>query len=230
VPNCINCAAPLPVNSISCDYCGSRNDIDLKGVHYYTTHEADAERVCPRCSISLKTIDLKVKGRFLIERCDACLGLFFDPGELEAVLEASVSNVFEINRTQLGQLNATGAGDKLPVAYIKCPVCAVLMNRVNFGVRSGVVVDRCREHGIWLDGGELRRLCAWMKAGGKLLSQERQEQLKRDQEQAENRRQLNSQSGMSAGHDSFELYSGTLKNDDPDLFTIIVRALRFFTR
>ena len=95
-----------------------------KGIHYYTTHETDTDRICPRCSISLKTIDLKIKGRFLIERCDECLGLFFDPGELEAVLEASVSNVFEINRSQLGQLNRAGSGDELPVAYIKCPVCS----------------------------------------------------------------------------------------------------------
>jgi len=231
VPNCSNCAAPLPVGSISCDYCGSRNDVDLKGVHYYTTHEADTDRICPRCSTSLKVIDLKVNGRFLIERCAACLGLFFDPGELEAVLAASVSNVFEINRGQLGQLNNTfGSGDKLPVAYLKCPVCAVIMNRVNFGVRSGVVVDRCREHGIWLDGGELRRLCEWMKAGGKLLDQERQEQLKKERARAEKKRQTDSQAGLSAEHDAFDLYSGTLKQQDPDLFALIFKALRFFNR
>jgi len=228
VPNCTNCAAPLPVDSISCAYCGSRNDVDLKGVHYYTTHAADTERICPRCSISLNAIDLKINGRFLLERCDECLGLFFDPGELEAVLEASVSNVFEINRSKLGQLNESGSGNKLPVTYIKCPVCAVIMNRVNFGVRSGVVVDRCREHGIWLDGGELRQLCEWMKAGGKLLDQERQEQLKT--ERAREKRQLHSQPAMADGYDSFDIYSETLKKQDPDLFAIIFKAIRFFSR
>jgi Zn-finger nucleic acid-binding protein len=41
------------------------------------------------------------------------------------------------------------------------------MNRVNFGVRSGVVIDKC-VHGIWLDSGELRKLLEWRKAGGQL--------------------------------------------------------------
>lgn len=230
MPNCSNCSAPLPLGSISCDYCGSRNDVDLKGVHYYTTHEADTDRICPRCRISLKTIDLKIKGRFLIERCPECLGLFFDPGELEALLEASVSNVFEINRSQLSQLSRGGCGDEQPVAYIKCPVCATFMNRVNFGVRSGVVVDRCREHGVWLDGGELRRLSEWMKAGGKLLDQERQKERKKEEQQAEKTRRQEIRSAPGDADLSFDLYSGTLKQQDPDLFNIIFKAIRLFTK
>ena len=43
------------------------------------------------------------------------------------------------------------------------------MNRVNFGHRSGVVVDRCKAHGIWLDNGEITHLMEWKKAGGQLL-------------------------------------------------------------
>ena len=97
---------PLPANSIRCEYCGSRNDIDLKGINYYTTNEPESERMCPRVQIGLSTIDLKINGTFLIERCDECLGLFFDPGELEALLEATVSNVFSINRGQLDTINA----------------------------------------------------------------------------------------------------------------------------
>jgi Zn-finger nucleic acid-binding protein len=230
VPNCSNCSAPLPVGSIRCDYCGSRNDVDLQGVHYYTTHATDSERVCPRCRIGLKSVDLKLQGRFLIERCDDCFGLFFDPGELEAVLDAAVKNVFVIDRSQLGQLSNSGSSAAQPVSYIKCPVCATVMNRVNFGTRSGVVVDRCREHGIWLDGGELRRLCEWMKAGGKLLDQERQEQRKREEAVAEKLRLQSNRSAASDADTSFDLFSGSLKQQDPDLFDIVFKAIRLFTR
>jgi len=52
------------------------------------------------------------------------------------------------------------------------------MNRVSFGTKSGVVVDRCKEHGIWLNGGELRHLFEWKKAGGKLLHEQREEEKK----------------------------------------------------
>ena len=47
------------------------------------------------------------------------------------------------------------------------------MNRKLHGKRSGVIVDSCRDHGIWLDAGELRQLLEWSRAGGEKLNQER---------------------------------------------------------
>ncbi|HEX8960627.1 MAG TPA: zf-TFIIB domain-containing protein [Geobacteraceae bacterium] len=225
--NCSSCSAPLPPNSIQCEYCGSRNDIDLKGVHYNTNHECESERICPRCNVRLETIDLKIDGKFLIERCETCLGLFFDPGELEALLQATVSNVFTVDRGELDVINRTMRAADYGVSYIKCPVCTKIMNRVNFGAKSGVIVDRCREHGVWLDGGELRHLFEWMKAGGKILDQERQEQLKKDAA-AENR--CTAPVGEYRDYTDFGAYGGTLRNEDADLFDLVLGAIRFFTR
>lgn len=225
--NCSSCSAPLPPNSIQCEYCGSRNDIDLKGVHYNTNHECESERICPRCNVRLETIDLKIDGKFLIERCETCLGLFFDPGELEALLQATVSNVFTVDRGELDVINRTMRAADYGVSYIKCPVCTKIMNRVNFGAKSGVIVDRCREHGVWLDGGELRHLFEWMKAGGKILDQERQEQLKKDAA-AENR--CTAPVGEYRDYADFGAYGGTLRNEDADLFDLVLGAIRFFTR
>ena len=44
---------------------------------------------------------------------------------------------------------------------------------------SGVIVDKCKEHGIWLDGGELRQLMDWIKAGGQILQQQTQSEIER---------------------------------------------------
>jgi Zn-finger nucleic acid-binding protein len=230
VANCSNCSAPLPSNSIICDYCKTRNDTDLKGVHHYTTHEIESARTCPRCNINLRTIDLKVNGKFLIERCDQCLGLFFDPAELEALLEATVTNVFDINRSRLDDINNRMSPSNYSVSYIKCPVCSQIMNRVNFGTKSGVIVDRCRDHGVWLDGGELRHLFEWMKAGGKLLGQEREEQLRKESEREKEREQRKTQAEWTTSDTSgFDLYGTTLKNSDPDLFQLVIKAVRWFT-
>jgi len=229
--NCSSCSAPLPPNTLVCEYCGSRNDIDLKGISYYTTHEADSERTCPRCRIPLKTIDLKLNGRFLIERCERCLGLFFDPGELEALLEVTVSNVFTINRGMLDSINSTMRATDYGVSYIPCPVCRKLMNRVNFGAKSGVIVNRCKEHGVWLDGGELRHLFEWMKAGGKILDQERKEEQKRlEAEREKEKFSLPPPSASAGEYGDFELYGGTLRSADPDLFEMVKSAIRFFSK
>jgi Zn-finger nucleic acid-binding protein len=226
---CSNCNAPLPDGSLLCAYCGDRNDIDLKGIHYYTTHENDAPRTCPRCDVRLKTVDLKLQGRFLIERCDQCLGLFFDPGELEALLEATVSNVFLIDRSGLDGINQNRQLNQYPVSYIKCPVCSQLMNRVNFGVRSGVIIDRCKTHGVWLDGGELRHLMEWMKLGGKLLDQQHQEQTRQEVQKRENE-QRQKPAEYRSEPTTFDSYSDPLRQSDPDLFDVIYTAFRFFTR
>jgi Zn-finger nucleic acid-binding protein len=184
--NCVSCSAPLPGRSNICKYCGRRNDTDLHGIHQYTVVRPETERTCPRCNVPLHTINFKTNEKFYIERCDQCMGLFFDSGELEALLEQSVSNVFYVDRLRLDVVNKElYSHDQKMVKYLKCPVGGEYMRRVNFGAKSGVVVDRCRNHGIWLDGGELKRLLEWKKAGGQLLheqlNQKKQKQAKRAQ-------------------------------------------------
>jgi len=225
--NCSNCAAPLPQNSIICDYCGSRNDTDLKGVHRYTTRELDEGRSCPRCAIPLRTIDLQLEGRFLVERCDDCLGLFFDPGELETLLQATVTNVHGINRRQLDNFNNVRRNNDYGVSYVRCPVCATVMNRVNFGARSGVIVDRCPDHGVWLDGGELRQLFEWTKAGGGLLEKERQERLKKEAERESKRKAVQSAGGI--GSLEREADRGFFGESEPDLLQLLQKVVRLFS-
>ena len=40
------------------------------------------------------------------------------------------------------------------------------MNRFNFAKASGVVVDECRAHGVWLDNDELAKIAAYVSTGG----------------------------------------------------------------
>lgn len=193
MPDCKNCSAPLPPDTLVCTYCGTRNDIDLRGVHEYTTAMPTSDRICPRCEKPLRTIDLKIEGTFLIEQCEGCVGLFFDPGELEALLEKSVAHTYQVDHKLINQINTQKRRDEFGVTYIKCPVCQKLMNRVGFGHRSGVVVDRCRDHGVWLDGGELRHLMEWKKAGGELLHQQAQERKKAEEQRLKQRRERDKQ-------------------------------------
>ena len=229
--NCENCSAPLSASSITCDYCGSRNDVDLRGIHRYTVHEPDSSRSCPRCDITLRTINIKTEGKCYIEQCMECMGLFFDPGELEALIKASVSNVFHIDHHRIDNLNKTRRHTEYGMGYIKCPVCGTLMNRVNFGARSGVIVDRCRDHGIWLDGGELRHLLEWVKAGGELLSRKKEEQVnKLNGELAKHRERDKNRATQHVAYAGFNGYSSALRRSDPDIFDIIKRVVNWIVR
>jgi len=168
---CSHCSAPLPAHTNKCRYCDTRNDVDLNGKRDFAI-QSQSERHCPHCQTPMQTINLNLDGAFLIERCGQCYGLFFDPGQVEALLESSVSNVFHINPQHLDAINNDRFQPNKPVKYVKCPECHVLMNRKAYGYRSGVIIDRCNRHGIWLDSGEITHLMEWKKAGGQLLHEQ----------------------------------------------------------
>ncbi|MGR8929184.1 MAG: TFIIB-type zinc ribbon-containing protein [Gammaproteobacteria bacterium] len=180
---CQSCSAPLAPNTQYCKYCGVRNDVDIRGKHDFRIVDDQSERICPECNIALQTIVLDMQPPLQIERCEQCFGLFFDPGEVETLLENVVSPVFSINRELIGNINSDRYQQNKPVKYLECPVCRNMMNRVVFGHRSGVVVDRCRAHGVWLDGGEISHLLEWKKAGGQILDQQKQGEKQKMQKQ-----------------------------------------------
>lgn len=169
---CTSCSAPLPANSNRCNYCNTRSDVDLHAKHPYKLEKTVTHRICPNCEKPLQTIRLKMAEPLLIERCHSCFGLFFDKGEIETVLQNAVSNVFDINVEHIDNINKDRFRKQQKIRYIKCPECRRLMDRVNFGKRSGVVIDKCLFHGIWLESGELTHLLEWKKAGGQILHQQ----------------------------------------------------------
>lgn len=175
--NCRSCSAPLEPNTNRCQYCGVRNDVDLQADHDYSIKNPHSDRICPHCNITLQTIELKINGPLYIERCRECFGLFFDPGKIEFLLDRAVSNAETINLKLIQNIDKDRYQSQ-KVAYIKCPVCRILMNRVSFGYRSGVIVDKCLNHGIWLDNGEITHLMEWKKAGGQLLARQKQQEQK----------------------------------------------------
>jgi len=171
---CRFCSAPVDRRLGFCRYCDSRLELDLHGSLAGRLYEPDSIRTCPDCGSSLDTVDLKVDKKFLIEKCRQCHGLFFDPGELEMLLAKSVSNVYRVDRQKLNQLqNQSFRARNKKFKYRKCPACQVVMNRVAFGYRSGIIVDHCNKHGFWLDEGELRQLQEWKKAGGEMEQKNR---------------------------------------------------------
>ena len=94
------------------------------------------------------------------------------------------------------------------------------MNRVNYGVKSGVIIDRCKNHGVWLDGGELRHLMEWMKMGGKLLDQDRKEQLKMEELKKLEEQRRNPQ-GYQVPTTAPVNNGGIISGLDPDIGSVI---------
>lgn len=117
---------------------------------------------CPRCRVALVA---ELVGDALLDHCDGCGGLWVDHGVLERVLDARRRE--PTLEAALGALPpaVTPRTGSRKVVYVRCPECATLMNRKNFGNRSGVIVDVCPSHGIWFDAGELARVVEFVRSG-----------------------------------------------------------------
>lgn len=227
---CQWCTAPLPPGGALCRYCGRHNDVDLRGVHEFTVAAPDSPRICPSCGIPMQTVDLKLEGAFLIERCERCLSLFFDPNEVETLLEKSTAAVFQIDHARLNEATRGREGTPSAARYYPCPVCRTAMSRVSFGARSGVIVDQCPRHGMWLEGGELRRLLEWRKAGGQIHHDRRRAERLAEERKVERRRAAAEARTRSEGADAgAALPAVLLPGSQPAAVATFVRAvLRLF--
>jgi Zn-finger nucleic acid-binding protein len=73
-----------------------------------------------------------------------------------------------------------------PEGYLPCPRCGDLMNRSNYGRISGVLIDSCKPHGMWLDGGEADKIAVFIESGGLAEAERRKvEDLKRQASSAQ---------------------------------------------
>jgi len=238
---CPSCSAPVPARGVVCAYCGTRLDVDLQGWSHLRPCGLSDRLSCPDGHGPLESLELPVGdgagpggdgaaadgdgAAIQLGRCASCLGLFLPIGALERLLDQAVAPVWSVDHQLLSTLTETPRAESAPVRYRPCPSCGELMNRSLHGKRSGVVVDRCRDHGLWLDAGELRQLLEWARAGGALLDQERREQEALEQQeriQAE-REQL---AGLQGERLAAESVQRLLEPDRVDLLTLLIRLAR----
>ncbi|MEA1891970.1 MAG: zf-TFIIB domain-containing protein [Campylobacterota bacterium] len=214
MPRCSSCSAPLPKSGIICEYCGTRNDIDLRDVKKFVNLRPDQERWCPLCHTQMQTINVGEKLPFYIERCSTCYGIFFDINELESMIENSVKGSRNIDLIKLAKITEHPRHVDI-VTYRKCPVCKKTMQRKNFMQRSGVITDLCVEHGIWLDSGELRHIMEWVKTGG--MEKVKQDKELEDKSSKYSKRKVNIEYEKAKRYDESMLSS----EQNIDLFDIL---------
>ena len=234
--SCPSCSAPLPARGVVCRYCGSRRDLDLQGWRHLQASAPDGPLQCPDGHGNLEWLELPPPGGagappgespgeppLQLGRCPSCLGLFLPLGTLERLLDQAVGPVWAIDPQLLQTLADSPRAEASSWRYRPCPSCGELMHRQLHGQRSGVVVDRCRDHGLWLDAGELRQLLEWTRAGGQLLEQQR----RLEQEREEARQQVREQTdGASAGWGPGEPDWRGDSAGEPDLLSLLLRLAR----
>ena len=162
---CSSCAAPLPPSSVNCVYCGARNKVDF--VYLGNVAEGGvSQRVSPASGKPMQLVRIETDGETVeVDQCPETGGMWFDHGELEYLLTHQIRTVLHVDQELLAEIKK----DRSQLhtrGYLPCPDCGDFMPTKQFRQGSGVVVDWCRLHGLWLDGGELSHLIEWARAGG----------------------------------------------------------------
>lgn len=126
-------------------------------------------RKCPRCRIEMQVVSL---GEAKVLECSTCLGLWLTTQAFEAICSDKEKQSAALGSAALTGVDRTIAETK--VNYVPCPECSQLMNRANFARCSGVIIDLCKQHGVWFDCNELSRIIEFIRAGGLDLSRSRE--------------------------------------------------------
>jgi Zn-finger nucleic acid-binding protein/RNA polymerase subunit RPABC4/transcription elongation factor Spt4 len=176
--NCQSCGAAVGERDLQCPYCGSQLAtvacphcfamVPVQASHcprcgFEVRHEAGSATglACPTCR---KPLSATTVGQVTLDQCVTCGGVWIDQRHFEDMAA---------DRAERGQVLGAlpGQGPKqaaplLEVHYRPCPSCGKLMNRTNYGRISGVVLDVCKDHGLWFDRDKLRQVLAFIDAGG----------------------------------------------------------------
>lgn len=177
---CPNCGGPVPVDSARCPFCetdlavltcpgcfglqflGTRFCSDC-GTELNKPARSDEQREldCPRCSSALTTRSYQFGA---VDHCKACGGLWLD----HRIFENTVNHTREKSEVSLQTTKPAqhNVFNNHPVNYLPCPECSTLMHRRNFAQRSGIIVDVCTSHGVWLDHKELSAILNFIREGG----------------------------------------------------------------
>lgn len=116
--------------------------------------------LCPRCTRLLRDDDDQAG-----LACDRCGGILVEHGVLGARLKHERPTDPDAAQRAPAHAPRTRSNDA-DLALARCPECGETMNRMNFGRRSGILIDVCRAHGTWFDAGELDAVLAYVRAGG----------------------------------------------------------------
>ena len=116
--------------------------------------------------------DEKLLGRRLgrekisVLECQKCTGLWLGTESFKQLKQ----------RVARGAVNLSGALARKPAPktlkkqqgplYRNCVRCSNMMARKQYAPGSGIIIDFCREHGIWFDSEELHHVLDWISKGG----------------------------------------------------------------
>jgi Zn-finger nucleic acid-binding protein len=169
---CPHCLALVSDQAKFCHHCGTELAPEASTA-------TPTKMVCPACRDGNRLASRQVAAnKVAVLECPRCAGFWMGHEAFRGLVEKAKREALPDDTTPetphqvaakfgLPEGAAAPESDRPATFYRPCPSCKQLMVRRNYGHASGVIIDLCRDHGVWFDADELARILAWVRAGGK---------------------------------------------------------------
>lgn len=113
---------------------------------------------CPVCKVPMIIVEHE---KIELDYCTKCLGVWFDAGELELLMERLSLDKETLALNEIWTMPETNVSEKAR----RCQVCRKKMRKVHIGEDKKVLIDVCPgQHGIWFDSGEVSQVLSQLKS------------------------------------------------------------------
>jgi len=164
---CPGCFCRLPLDAKHCVECGLR-------INPRSIDEKETKLPCPRCKCKLQ--ERVVNESLTLHECNGCGGIWLGVETFSELCRTKQSRDVGIGMRGLRRKGFEATKEE-QFQYIPCPACTQLMNRRNYANVSGVIIDTCRDCGVWLDNEELGRIVKFIQNNGLEKAQRLEEEL-----------------------------------------------------
>jgi Zn-finger nucleic acid-binding protein len=153
---------------VNCNFCKKTFNDELRSCPFcnmsHIPQTTNKKPVCPKCKIDLFSRLFREKELF---ECQSCHGVWVDATDFAYLTTEKDVYADQSAEPVYTKLPPDGDGRFYP-----CVRCDNLMTPFNFRNISGIIIDACYGHGVWLDDGELTRIRKFIAGGGFDASQD----------------------------------------------------------
>jgi ribosomal protein L40E/Zn-finger nucleic acid-binding protein len=158
---CPKCLARVSDTAKYCQHCATK----LTGEDVM---EGFSQLACPLCGPKRLLSNRRLgQDQVSVLECSICAGLWLGPAAFEILRKRVLSETAPERALLRNKPQPSELRQHIGPTYRPCVYCNKPMNRQQYARRSGVIIDVCRDHGIWFDAKELQQILDWMSRGGK---------------------------------------------------------------
>ena len=157
---CPNCLARVSDRARYCSECG--DFLSAEAIAGET-----ARFICPACPEEEHLASRRLGHENVnVLECQSCTGLWISVESFRELRDRAAKQAAHLEEAALAEARPRERTKQSGPLYRPCVECEKLMARRLYAPGSGVIIDLCRDHGLWFDATELHQVLRWIAEGG----------------------------------------------------------------